>query len=134
VTDETTTEPGQTITDPATEGHDIRIEPTHEEIQEMGRALMEELAELSAKNDRSQRGLARGNPPMSLDPAGLVSARLEALINLVMPPDTLERIQYELSYQRSVEASLDQAFAEQRSHGIRQGTPAQNGLIIPGRG
>jgi ATP-dependent 26S proteasome regulatory subunit len=134
VTDEMTTEPDMSIAvDPST-GEMIRMEPTHEEIQEMGRTLMEELAELSAKNDRSQRGLARGNPPMSLDPAGLVSARLEALINLVMPPDTLERIQYELSYQRSVEASLDQAFAEQRSHGIRQGTPAQNGLIIPGRG
>lgn len=94
--------------------------------------LQEEYAAVQRLNGRKTRALAKGDPPMALDAASMMGMRFETILNVIMPPGTLDRLKFELFYEQTVNAALDDALSDQRRRSL--GVTQPSGLHLPGRG
>lgn len=66
-----------------------------------------------------------------LDSTSLVSQRVEAVLNHVLPVGTEERLVFELAWQNMIAGSFDAMEAELRRVNLTRNMQVPNGLILP---
>lgn len=99
-------------------------------------AALEQYRDLVEDNQRRRERLARGNPPMGLEPMGEMASRLETVIEMLLPTGSEHRLLFEMRHQEKVASSLGEAEAAQRKASLSMAAGAasgQQGLIVPGQ-
>jgi hypothetical protein len=98
---------------------DLNLDPTPDMSALSPDELMERLVALNKWVDRNLRRLASSNPPIVLDPTTIVTARVEHLINMLVPDGTRERAEFELAFhERQVVPAIKQASEQQRTSSL----------------
>lgn len=88
--------------------------------------ITEQIGKIAADNQATLRTLAVQGA--QLEPLGFIAARIDALVDFLMAPESDERLRFELAYHTAVQEMLAQALEQLRVAKITSGT---SGLVLP---
>jgi hypothetical protein len=93
----------------------------------------EVLMKLMKQNERREADLAE-RYGVRVDQAQLIMARINLLIEMVMPSDSMNRVGFETNFHVMISKSLDELEGEIRKAQLagQMRTPSKAGLIVPG--